>query len=172
MDSNLGMMVGSLAAGGFALVLGAIGVVLIVLYLRNKSKAAASQTWPSVGGRVISTDIAILSDDDEDSLRISYIPKINYEYEVGGLNYQAQRFSFGSEPSFPSRGKAETFLAPYQSGSQVSVFYNPNNPEETVLVQKMRSMTAGLIVGIILLVAMVCLLCPVAMGIINTIRGL
>ncbi len=172
MNSNLGMMIGSLAAGGFALILGAIGVVLIVLYLRNKSKAAASQNWPSVGGRVISTDIAIQSDDDEDSSRLSYLPRINYEYEVAGLNYQAHRFSFGSEPSFPSRGKAETFLAPYQSGNQVRVFYNPDNPEETVLVQKMRSMTAGLIVGIVLLVAMVCLLCPVVMGIVNTLRTL
>ena len=168
----MGMMIGSLAAGGFALILGAIGVVLIVLYFRNKSKSAASQSWPSVVGRVTSTDIAMQSNDDEDNLSYSFLPKINFEYQVGGQVYQAHRFSFGSEPSFSSRGKAEGFLSPYPLNAQVKVFYNPEKPSEAVLEQKMRSMTTGLIVGIILLVAMVCLLCPVLIGVINTIRGL
>lgn len=172
MNSNLGFTIGSLVAGGFALLLGAVGVVLIVLYFRNKAKSTASQNWPSVAGRVTFTDISIQSNDDEDYSRLSYIPKITYEYQVGDLVFQAHLFSFGSEPSFPSREKAEAFLAPYLPEGQVRVFYNPQKPGEAVLVQKMRSMTAGLIVGIILLIAMVCMLCPVVMGIFNTLRTL
>lgn len=156
--------------GGFALLLGAAGVVLIVLYFRNKSKAEASQKWPSVMGHPVSWDIKTDFYDDEDSNRVAYLPKITYSYQVGGETFEGQKFAFGSEPSFPQKSKAEAFLAQYSTRPEFPVYYNPEKPGEAVLVQKMRSMTVGLIVGIILIVLMVCFLCPIGMAIINTLN--
>jgi hypothetical protein len=159
-------------SGGFALLLGGIGVVLIFLYLRNKSKAEASYKWPSTLGRAVNWDIKIDSYDDEDFSKLSYLPKMTYIYHVNGLDYQGHKFSFGSEPSFPQRSKAEAFLAQFTSKAEFTVYYNPEKPGEAVLTQKMRSMTAGLVVGIVLIVMMVCFLCPIGNGIINSLKSL
>ena len=171
----MGMYSGSLLAlvcgGLFALALGAVGVVLTVMFFRNKNKAKASEGWPQVEGRVVSTNIRVDEMDDEDSYRVSYIPEVHFEYHVEGLLFDGKRIAFGSEVSFGMRKKAEAFLTEYPVGSAVSVFYNPDNPKEAVLSQKMRSMTAGLVVGIVLIVAMVCLMCPIAIGLFDTFFG-
>ena len=166
-----GALLAYILGGGFALVLGGIGVVLIFLYVRNKSKAQASQEWPSVTGYAVNWDIQLDFYDDEDSSRVAYLPKITYTYQVDGQTYEGHKFAFGSEPSFPQKAKAEAFLAEYASRSAIPVYYNPGKPDEAVLGQKMRSMKAGLIVGIILIVLMVCFMCPIVIGIINTIRS-
>ena len=168
--SNLftGSLVAMQCAGLFALALGAIGVVLIVQYLRNKQKAQASTVWPSAPGKITGQQIRIDEIDDDDNNRVRYIPEVHFEYQVDGNHYQGKRVSFGSEPDFPSRQKAETFLETYPVDSVTTVFYNPENPQEAVLSQGMRKMTASLIVGIVLVVLMVCFLCPVVMGLVNT----
>lgn len=158
--------------GGFALVLGGAGIVLIILYFRNKSKAGESQKWPSVMGHAVNWDIKMDYYDDEDSSKLSYLPKITYLYQVGGETIEGHRFAFGSEPSFPQRGKAEAFLAQFTSKTEFPVYYNPEKPGESVLNHQMRSMTVGLVVGIILIILMVCFLCPIGIGIINTLKSM
>ena len=168
--SNLfsGSLVVMQFAGLFALALGAIGVVLIVQYLRNKQKAQTSTAWPSAPGKITGQKIRIDEIDDDDNSRVRYIPEVHFEYQVDGNLYQGKRLSLGSEPDFPSRQKAEAFLGAYPVESVTTVFYNPENPQEAVLSQGMRKMTASLIIGIVLVVLMVCFLCPVVMGLVNT----
>lgn len=69
--------------GGFTLILGGIGFVLTILYFRNKSKAGESQEWPSVMGHAVSWDIKMDDYDDEDSSKLTYLPKITCSYQVG-----------------------------------------------------------------------------------------
>lgn len=163
-----GSLVVMICGGLFALGLGAIGVALIVLYLRNKQKAQASTTWPSTEGRITGHKIRVDEVGDDDSSRVSYVPEVHYEYPVEGSLHQGKRISFGSEPSFPSRKKAEDFLESYPVGSTIPVYYNPEKPQEAVLSQTMRKMAASLIVGIVLIVLGVCSLCPVVIGLFNT----
>lgn len=97
-----------------------------------------------------------------------YVPEVHFEYEVDGRFHQGKRVSFESEPSFPSRAKAEGFLEVYPPGSAVDVYYNPDQPDESVLSQNMRRTSASLIVGILLIVLMLCFLCPIFTVLINT----
>jgi hypothetical protein len=92
---------------------------------------------------------------------------VHFEYQIGENLFQGKRISFGSEPDFPSRQKAEVFLEAYPIENATTVYYNPENPQEAVLTQGMRKMTASLIVGIVLVVLMVCFLCLVMMGLVN-----
>lgn len=167
-DILSGSVLAMVCGGLFALALGAIGVVLIVLYFKNKGKAKASESWPQAQGRVVATNIRVDEMDSDDSSGIRYVPEVHFAYEVDGMSFEGKRLAFGSEPSFGLRKKAEQFLEPYPSGRVVTVFYNPESPREAVLTQKMRSMTAGLIVGIVMIVAMICFLCPIGMGFVNT----
>lgn len=164
-DLFSGSTVAMVCAGLIAFGIGGVGIFLIILYFRNKQKAKASETWPRTKGRINFTDVRVDEYEDEDSSKIRYIPVVRYEYHVGGENYESKRISFGSEPSFVIRKKALQFLEVYPEGQEVDVFYNPEKPKEAVLVQKIRSMTAALIVGIVLVVLMVCFLCPVSFGV-------
>jgi len=166
-----GSTIAMICGGAFAIALGALGAVLIILYFRNKQKAKASQTWPSVKGRIVSTNIRLEEIGDEDTSRMEYIPEVHFEYEVDEMTFKGKRFSFGSEPSFGSAEKARKFLQPYPDGQEVDLFYNPEDPGEAVLSQGMRKMGASLIVGILLVVLMICLLCPISIGLFRTISG-
>ena len=163
--------VGPLIAAGFGGILGIIGIVLIILYFRNKSKSKASQQWPSVMGQIVERKVRVDTSYDEDGISTtSYLPEITYSYTVAGIEYQAHRVAFGSTPSFNSNKKAEEFLTPYLEGAAVKVFYNPEKPGETVLNQTMRNMTAGLVVGIIFVVVMLCLLCFASVGLFRLVQ--
>ncbi len=168
MTANPSIWIGLIIEVGAGIVLGGIGIVLIVLYFRNKSKSEASKGWPSVSGQVLDRGVKIDTDYDDDGVSTTtYLPQITYEYQVNGMSYQSHRFAFGSTPGFGNRNKAEAFLAPYAQGRAVKVFYNPEKPDESVLSQQMRSMTAGLVVGIIFVVAMSCFFCLAGSGLIK-----
>lgn len=168
MANASGGWVGPLIAAGLGGVLGIIGIVLVILYFRNKSKSKASQSWPSVTGQIIERKVKVDTSYDEDGMSsTSYLPQVTYSYSVNGTVYESNRVAFGSTPSFASNKKAEAFLTPYLQGANVQVFYNPEKPEESVLTQTMRSMTAGLIVGIVFVVAMVCLFCLAGVGLLS-----
>ena len=158
-------------AGLFALAFGVVGTVLIVLYVRNKKKAKASETWPSTEGKIVSHHVRVDYSQDDESNRVDYVPEVHFEYQVEGQSFAGKRISFGSEQSFNKRQKAEMFLEQYPVGQVVTVFFNPEKPQESVLQQTMRKMTVQLVVGILLVVMMICFLCPVMMAAVNTLTS-
>ncbi|QRN84117.1 DUF3592 domain-containing protein [Chloroflexota bacterium] len=163
--------VGPMIAVGIGGVLGIIGIVLIILYFRNKAKSKASQSWPSVMGQIVERKVKVDTSYDEDGISsTSYLPQVTYSYTANGAVYESHRVAFGSTPSFNSNRKAEEFLTPYIEGASVTVFYNPEKPEESVLTQTMRSMTAGLVVGIIFVVVMACLFCVAGVGVVRLLQ--
>jgi hypothetical protein len=162
-----GSLIAMLCAGLFALALGAIGVILIIQYARNKQKAQASNSWPSAPGKITGHEIRV-DEGDDDSNQVRYIPEVHFEYQIDGNPYQGKRISFGSEPDFSSRQKAEAFLEAYPVESATTAYFNPENPQEAVLTQGVRKMTASLIVGIVMVVLMVCFLCPIVISLVNT----
>ena len=92
-------------------------------------KKRESVTWPAVQGQVIATQIREESHEEGRS----FIPEVRYAYRVQGQTYTGDRLSFGLPPEFWSRHKAETFLADYPVGHPVTVFYNPEHPDDAVL---------------------------------------
>ena len=164
-NASAGGWVGPLIAIGFGGILGIIGIVLVILYFRNKSKSKASQAWPSVTGQIVERKVKVDTSYDEDGMSsTTYLPQVTYSYTVNDTVYESNRVAFGSTPSYASNKKAEEFLTPYVQGASIQVFYNPEKPEESVLTQTMRSMTAGLIVGIVFVVAMLCSFCLAGIG--------
>lgn len=79
-----GSIIISLCGGAFALVLGALGVLLIVLYIHNKKKTSESRNWSATTGRIVLSDVSMIRNENGDFSRNSFIPKIGYEYEVEG----------------------------------------------------------------------------------------
>ena len=169
MDMAANAVIISICGGLFALALGGLGVYLIVSSQRNRQKAQQSLNWPVVQGQVTGSNVRVDNRENDDTPRVDYIPEVHYLYQVGGQTYQSSKITFGAQPDFPSRQKAEAVLARYPVNSGVSVYYNPTNPQESVLEQKAGRTTTKLVFGIILIVVMACLLCPMLFTLTGTL---
>ncbi len=167
MENIAGPLVGAVCVGIFMLVFGGAGVFLIIRTRKSKEKAEASQNWPSTLGQVTQARIRRDMDMDEDGpSRYTYVPVVEYTYEVGGQSYTSRAVRFGFNPTFNNEAKAQAALAPYPVGGQVTVYYNPDNPAEAVLERSAGGSNVGLILGIIFIAVSVCLACPALLALV------
>lgn len=162
-----GTVIAFICGGLFVLVLGGLGVYLIIHSQRSKQKAAKSQTWPRVKGVI--TETRISSQEHNETLR--YTPVVVYTYEVGDKIYESRQITFGSGVEFGSRQKAAEYLADYPVDGEVSVYYNPEKPDEAVLQQVATKTTVGLIIGIVLVVITICITCLMTTGIFRLVTN-
>jgi hypothetical protein len=62
--------------------------------------------------------------------RHAQYPVVVYSYQAGGRSYQGNRIAPGPEVGGTGAPKR---AAGYETGSQVTVYYNPNDPSDAVL---------------------------------------
>jgi len=147
----------------FSSVFIAVGVGVLVLTLRNRKKSQESLSWPTVGGIIVKSQISRSSSTDSDGdTSYTYSPDVAYEYSVIGQTFQGKRISFDTISS-GSQKNAERVVSRYQVGAPVTVSYDPQKPQESVLERRVSSPTGGIIFSVIFLVVglCVCLLAPI-----------
>lgn len=127
-----------------AVVLGIAGVI-------NRNKAKKASGWPSVQGKVIDARLEEQKSTDlDDNLSIHYRPVVTYQYEIGGQTYASNRT--GVIPMNYDQKTAQKKLDAFPMGSALTVFYNPENPEEALLNPSKTTANIFLIIGIVVLV--------------------
>jgi len=117
---------GSISSMGIFLL---IGLGLSVWGWTILQDARASASWPSVEGRVISSEVTRSTDADG---AVSYSPEVTYSYTVENASYTNGRIKFG-ENAYGNRNKAEEIAANYPVGRTVTVYYEPEQPALSVL---------------------------------------
>lgn len=128
------------------------GVVAIIFGIRNRKKATESQNWPKVMGKITRAEIVEELDTDEEGFTSkTYKPEIEYQYTVGDNEFTSTRISFGGTRTYSSNKKAEETLTNYPLNESVSVFYNPQDSSESVLIQGTKGTMGLIIVGIVFL---------------------
>jgi hypothetical protein len=154
------LLVGTLC--GAVLILGFIGAGIFLIYrsVQSRKKAEASQGWPSTAGQISESrvDHSTHTDTDGDSSD-SYTPYVEYTYQVAGQTYTGHEITFGFKQGFGNASKAQTVVGKYPVGAQVSVYYDPADPQQAVLERQAGGFGAGLVLGIIFLVVGACLGC-------------
>ena len=150
---SLGACLGLLFVGG--------GVFMIYLGRQSQKKADASQNWPSVNGTIQDVKAAknYHTGADDDINVETYSPKLRYSYSVGGTEYSSDKIAFGYGKTFNSELAALASIQKYSQGSMVTVYYNPENPNEAVLERKNERQIWGLVGGILLIVLGLCSSC-------------
>jgi Protein of unknown function (DUF3592) len=115
------------------------GCVLGVIAYRAIAEAKQSLDWPTVPGRVVRSgvDVSVHRDRTHDSDRRhretrSYSAAIEYEFEVDGTVWRGTRIAVMSD-QFGSRSWAEATTKRFPVGTEVTVSFNPPNPEQCVL---------------------------------------
>ncbi len=142
MDGNLYCL------GGFGVIFILTALLAGATAIKDWRRYRESENWIPAAAQIISGNISV----QRGSKNTSYVVIIRYAYAVLGINYESGQFSFGSEGTgYDTRKRAEKVIAQYPAGSQATIYYDPNNPQQAVLERKYDSTGAilAIIVGII-----------------------
>lgn len=117
----------------------------VVAFVRGRRQASASAHWPTVSGRITTSDIIEEQiedkrDDDANSgvnqiIRITkrYRVDLRFAYRVGQRDFVGTTWAWGWTPVFGRRELAEKVTASYSPGQAVTVYYDPAQPDSAVL---------------------------------------
>jgi hypothetical protein len=107
-----------------------MGAIPFGFGIRGIVLASASTDWPHTAGRVVSST---LEHDDEQAA----YPRIIYEFDLNGTRFQGDRVHFGG---YRSRDDpyALRLVKQYPEGTEVTVYYMPDNPESSLLEPGIR----------------------------------
>ena len=109
----------------FALIGGGVGFFIGKPILDN---AKASESWPSVPGRVIESEVERRRNDG----KTTYSALVVCEYTVNGEQLECDDIWFG-QYSTSDRSEIGNIVRQYPVGQQVDVFYSPDDPTIAVL---------------------------------------
>lgn len=119
---------------GFLILFGAALSLFGVFFLRT---ALASYGWPSAPG-IVQAINASLYRSEYNGARRTYVYEVTYGYEVDEITYTGDRYSLGEGSTASSqydtaREAKQAGTEAYPLGSEITVYYDPQNPTETVL---------------------------------------
>ncbi len=128
----------------------AIGAIVYDVHLHMK--VAGTRNWPSAQGTVIGADIVQQRQAYGELAGQGFTPgvfeaKIRYQFEVGGRTFVSDIIAPGGVVSTSNAARAEDWTARFPPGDDVTVYYNPSNPEDCCLLREKHG------TGLMLLVA-------------------
>lgn len=123
------------------LVTGAVGLLLLLVFIGFHRRASAVRRWPTINGRIVSSGIHQFQQRRDEAKRTMrgrrmmqtmYMPVVEYAYSVGGRDLTSRSIWDGTEVS-GSQAYAQSIAARYPVGKTVTVHYDPADPDKTAL---------------------------------------
>ena len=106
-----------------------VGVIMLAKALYAVHEVYSSQGWPSVSGEVVKHhDDLSLSSGSARTHRAFYTYNVNGQTYDGNVTFIASRMT--------SKNEVDEFWSRYVIGIPVTVFYNPNKPQESLLIRE------------------------------------
>lgn len=126
------------------------GILLgIIFFTRRKVEQASN--WPSTTGTVTFSTVEWRRSSDNNGS--SAYPVIQYTYQVMGQLLQGRKIAPGPEVGGSGANKV---VARYPAGTQVTVYYDPNNPSDAVLERGMPAYIKWLWITLVLVDVFMC----------------
>jgi hypothetical protein len=116
----------------FMFVLSLIAPGMLIHAFHMRSRVGASQSWPSVTGRITRSKIEKGKEND-------HILALEYGYSVNGVPYTGKRVGFGASWNVPEK-LAETESGRYRPDTAVTVYFNPKKPSDAVLLREAQGL--------------------------------
>jgi hypothetical protein len=118
-----------------ALMLFAASAILAIISNRRKARIAASATWPSVTGTVLSNAVKIVGavDPGGGSRAPTYSVDLRYRYTAGGTDYESSRIGWGTKSADREIDIPQAFVGNYPPGHAIDVFYDPADPATAMI---------------------------------------
>lgn len=113
-----------------------IGVGLVFWGWSRLSTARESAEWPTVEGVVRSAHV----EETGGGRKAKWSPIIRYEYRVEGRLYSSDHLSWAIE-KYDTRREAEEIVALFAPDTDITAYYNPADPSESVVLPDPESST-------------------------------
>ena len=124
-------------------------VVAVLGYFRiGEIKDAGN--WPSVKGEIIESYVKkdVKQKAKGKRTETSYTPIIKYQYDVKGKIFVNSRYTMGMIDG--GRKNVKRMVDQYPVGSNVEIFYNPDNPQKSTIIK-----ATSTLVGYIMMVPLI-----------------
>lgn len=108
------------------------GVGLGLFLARQQVEIHRAESWTEAQGTVLSSTVEYHSGGSTNSEE-RWSPEVTYEYEVEGRKYTSRRVQIGGL-SYARQGPADRMVAGLPVMGPVTLFYDPDDPGEAVLV--------------------------------------
>lgn len=96
------------------------------------NRGMESFNWTPMDAEILESYV----DKDDEIGPANYRPIIVYEYIVGGQTYTSDNFQYGDSGSYTSdREPADTRVSQYPTSEIITIFYNPQEPYRSVIIQ-------------------------------------
>jgi uncharacterized protein DUF3592 len=107
-----------------------MGLVVSIHAIREQVKARWAKSWPTALGKIMDSRLREV----RSRKGITYQTYILFEYSVNEISHRSDVCRVGANESSSSLiGAANKTLARYPMGADVMVYFNPENPTESVL---------------------------------------
>ncbi len=134
-----------------ALAFGLMGLIMCVVSWTLINKGKSRKNWPSVPGKITSSKAPRIITLDLGARDIErFIPHVRFSYIVEGTTYHGELDV--AYDSWQFRSKAERLVRHYPAGMNVTIYYDPKDPKNSVLQRSSARNIVGMIVGILMLV--------------------
>lgn len=109
-----------------------VGALLVAYALQRQARASAG--WSAASGRVLS----VQSDEFQSSTSSGKLhrPSIVYTFEAGGMQHISDRVAFGWDIGWSTPRFFRRRLERYPEDALVTVYYDPQNPGDSVLERR------------------------------------
>lgn len=124
---------------GVAVALAAMGLVALRIGFMLRAQVAASRHWHEAPGRIGTSGIEEVEMTPRDGSwtgRRGFRSRVIYSFRVDGQTYGGDRVAFGATTASTLPRLISGVADRYPAGSPVTVFYNPDNPAESVLERR------------------------------------
>lgn len=126
------------------------GAALILAWWNVKQRARAARAWPTTQGMILKSDLITHVIWINGIRSTTYKPVVEYRYTVMGRPFTGSRIAFGSYSYDIKKGKG--FVEKFAVGTPVTVYYNPEKLEESLLEPTYAGSAAFLTAGILLII--------------------
>jgi hypothetical protein len=111
-------------------VLGVAAFCMLYQYFRTRSRHA----WPHTEGRLLTARVAEGTQPDKRGKPFdAYWAEVSYGYTVSDVELKGSRIA-ADTTYYTKSGPAENIVKVFKPGQKISVYYNPQKPEESFLV--------------------------------------
>nr|WP_321463335.1 DUF3592 domain-containing protein [uncultured Cohaesibacter sp.] len=137
----------------FMLAISLGGFVYAGLGWMGLQEAQIPKAWKDAPGQILESRVEPqIETKANGSPREMFLPQVRYRYEVDGQFIIGNQIS-AHHPARTLRGVAETEIEDLRQGTNVTVHYNPENPQEAVLrkadtIGPIQALSAGLVIAL------------------------
>lgn len=126
----------------FSIIFMLIGLYLLTEYMESTSW---TQTTATIVRSGVQRNVHMRRVNNQVHTSTDYTVEAKYLYTVDGKSYTGNRYDIGRgksfSKSFNKRSEAKKWLeeSPYKKGSQITIFYNPEDPSESMVSKSFNS---------------------------------